>query len=547
MKSTVLEILSSLNDDCSVGPDGVPPILLKNCRNSLSKPLTYLFELSIKSGKFPIIWKSSFLIPIFKKGDKTDIKNYRPISKLSCIPKIFEQVVCESVAFFSKNLVCEQQHVQFEPNDLFLQRLVEHLQHFRFCKIIFLLENSSEQQLKNVFNFCWKNRMVNVIAVFQDFGISSTYFSYSNFGKFQIEEFTWNREQTADIFPNQMRDVHGEILSILFGGAEPGVILSKNPKGDTIISGYMGNIFNAFVKKHNAKLNTSNVKTSLSPWEVHELVLNGTIEISAATDQFSEIHWKFFFTPGLIFNIDCFRGMIGQGIFEAPKASYSKKIIYSLIFLLGILMVTTYDAFLQSFMTEPPKEKMIKSYDDLLSSGLKVYILRSETKFLFLRRSEFMQKYQNVFEGIVNLDNFTKIRDTLNTKHAYTSNNAKWKIYENQRKFFGYQLFRWSEELCLLKSAPTSISMNENSIYRNVLNWLLLQIQSAGLMEFWTKRAFYELIEAGKIQKLNVTSDSKLRAMKVDDLKWIWILWGMALMIAALCFIGEICIFRWKM
>ncbi|XP_055838022.1 uncharacterized protein LOC129906323, partial [Episyrphus balteatus] len=107
---TVLDLLSSLKDDYSSGPDAIPPILLKKCRNTLVQPLLFLFELSIKSGKFPCLWKKSFLTPIFKKGDKTLITNYRPISKLSCIPKVFEQVVCESIAFFSKNLICEQQH-----------------------------------------------------------------------------------------------------------------------------------------------------------------------------------------------------------------------------------------------------------------------------------------------------------------------------------------------------------------------------------------------------------------------------------------------------
>lgn len=106
----IIHFLSLLKDDYSPGPDGIPPIILKKCSSIIAFPLQLLFELSLKSGKFPSVWKKSFITPVFKKGSKSDIKNYRPIAKLSCIPKLFEQVVCNSMTFFCKNIICNQQH-----------------------------------------------------------------------------------------------------------------------------------------------------------------------------------------------------------------------------------------------------------------------------------------------------------------------------------------------------------------------------------------------------------------------------------------------------
>lgn len=51
------DALSSLNNAYSSGPDSIPSILLKNCRWSLTKPIHYFFNRSLKSGIFPKAWK----------------------------------------------------------------------------------------------------------------------------------------------------------------------------------------------------------------------------------------------------------------------------------------------------------------------------------------------------------------------------------------------------------------------------------------------------------------------------------------------------------
>ena len=67
-------------------------ILKKNSHN-IAIPLTQLFNQSILQGKFPRILKIANVIPLYKKGAKTDINNYRPISLLNVFSKIFEKVM----------------------------------------------------------------------------------------------------------------------------------------------------------------------------------------------------------------------------------------------------------------------------------------------------------------------------------------------------------------------------------------------------------------------------------------------------------------------
>jgi len=89
----VRDILSSLNASKATGPDGVSPAMLKQTANTFSKPLTRLFNMSIQQGVFPQIWKQANVVPLYKKGDKSNPNNYRPVSLLSVVGKAFEKAV----------------------------------------------------------------------------------------------------------------------------------------------------------------------------------------------------------------------------------------------------------------------------------------------------------------------------------------------------------------------------------------------------------------------------------------------------------------------
>ena len=81
----------------AAGPDGVPAILLKKCAYVLSNPLFLLWRASLNSGRIPEKLKLGYITPIYKGGDKTEPKNYRPIALTSHISKVFEKVVRKEI------------------------------------------------------------------------------------------------------------------------------------------------------------------------------------------------------------------------------------------------------------------------------------------------------------------------------------------------------------------------------------------------------------------------------------------------------------------
>ena len=71
-------IISSLQENKSSGPNSLPSKILKTSKKQLSVPLAHLINLAFEIGNFPEILKTAKVIPIFKKGDQQDYNNYRP-------------------------------------------------------------------------------------------------------------------------------------------------------------------------------------------------------------------------------------------------------------------------------------------------------------------------------------------------------------------------------------------------------------------------------------------------------------------------------------
>ena len=108
----VCRVLKGLKQDSSPGPDNIAPIFLKTMANELASPLSYLFEHFFINGYVPSIWRSAYIVPVYKKNDSTLTSNYRPISLTSSCCKVMEKIIHDQMMefFAENNLVTKQQH-----------------------------------------------------------------------------------------------------------------------------------------------------------------------------------------------------------------------------------------------------------------------------------------------------------------------------------------------------------------------------------------------------------------------------------------------------
>jgi hypothetical protein len=86
--------LNKLKDSKSSGQDKIPVKNLKDSSDVCVAYLSYIFNCFLLTGIFPDDWKLARVSPIYKSGDKQECGNYRPMSVLSVVAKIFEKLVC---------------------------------------------------------------------------------------------------------------------------------------------------------------------------------------------------------------------------------------------------------------------------------------------------------------------------------------------------------------------------------------------------------------------------------------------------------------------
>ena len=100
----VKKILQKLKISKSPGPDGLHPRFLRELAPQLSKPLTLIFNNSLRLGKLPTDWKNGQITAIYKKGKKVCAGNYRPVSLTSVIAKSMEKIIREhTMKYFLNN------------------------------------------------------------------------------------------------------------------------------------------------------------------------------------------------------------------------------------------------------------------------------------------------------------------------------------------------------------------------------------------------------------------------------------------------------------
>jgi len=102
--------LDALKNVKSLGPDGPYGIFLYSLKSSICFPLWLLFRHSLDSGVFSSILKINAVTPIFKSGDKADVINYRPVSILSHISKLLEQLVLKSIQSPVNSILIDEQY-----------------------------------------------------------------------------------------------------------------------------------------------------------------------------------------------------------------------------------------------------------------------------------------------------------------------------------------------------------------------------------------------------------------------------------------------------
>ena len=105
------KLLKNLKPHKAAGPDDIPLMLLKEAADEIAPAITLLFQASLDQGNTPSKWCKT-LVPIFKKGSKSDASNYRPISLTSVLCKLCEHILLSTILTHLANhkILSDAQH-----------------------------------------------------------------------------------------------------------------------------------------------------------------------------------------------------------------------------------------------------------------------------------------------------------------------------------------------------------------------------------------------------------------------------------------------------
>ena len=109
----VEKFLNALNPQKAVNPDQVSTWMLKNFASILAPVLKKIFTQSLQTGDVPMDWKTANITAIFKKGERSDPGNYRPVSLTSVTCKMMERILASNIIQHhdENNILSKTQHV----------------------------------------------------------------------------------------------------------------------------------------------------------------------------------------------------------------------------------------------------------------------------------------------------------------------------------------------------------------------------------------------------------------------------------------------------
>jgi hypothetical protein len=131
----VEDVIKNINTNKAYGPDNISPKLIKEGGPAIVKILTKIFNKSLSLAKFPSLWKKANVLPIYKKAEDFITTNYRPVSLLSILAKIFEKVVFKYLfAYFRDNFLISIWQSGFVPGYSTITQFTEIYD--QFCKAV---------------------------------------------------------------------------------------------------------------------------------------------------------------------------------------------------------------------------------------------------------------------------------------------------------------------------------------------------------------------------------------------------------------------------
>nr|AIL30525.1 IR52b [Drosophila melanogaster] len=462
-------------------------------------------------------------------------------------------------------------------------------------------------QPSNICNIYTQKEQYNIALVRENFTKSKSIYTCRYFQDPNVDEV--NLSGTKPIFIEQFQNMKGKAIKIVPDLLPPRVMVYQDANdGELKMIGYVANLITNFAQKVNATLQLDFLKPSKSITEISrmakddELDMGITLEASLNTSNLETSSYPYLLTSyclmvqvpakfpynlvyalivdplvlGIIFvlflllsvlliysqkmscrdlsvanillNDKSLRGLLGQSFPFPLNASKKLRLIFTILCFASIMLTTMYEAYLQSFFTDPPSEPHIRSFKDIGKLRHKTIITAIEANVLIsTNNTQFLdipKKHLCIYE---NWRDWLAMRDTFNLSYNYLVTEDRWSSYAEQQKLFKTPLFYYSNDLCFSRMIFLSIPLRRHLPYRHLFDEHMMRQQEFGLVNYWKSHSFFDMVRLRLTPLKDLSQPTVYNpSLLMEDISWIMKIYFVAISLSVFCFTMEIGWDKWK-
>ncbi|EDV55903.1 uncharacterized protein Dere_GG20524 [Drosophila erecta] len=254
------------------------------------------------------------------------------------------------------------------------------------------------------------------------------------------------------------------------------------------------------------------------------------------------LSWKNLTLANVLLNDKSLRGLLGQSFPFPPNPSKHLKLIIFVLCFASLMITTMYEAYLQSYFTQPPSEPYIRSFRDIGNSPLRIALTRMEVNVLTsLNNSHFREIGEDHLMIVEDISEYLVLRDSFNTSFIFPVSVDRWTSYEEQQKLFAEPAFYLATDLCFNQFMLFSPPLRRYLPHRHLFENHMMQQHEFGLVNFWKSQSVIEMIRLGLASMEDLSKKRNVEdSLLLDDISWILKLYLGAMLISSCCFILEI-------
>ncbi|KAH8348673.1 hypothetical protein KR084_009705 [Drosophila pseudotakahashii] len=453
-------------------------------------------------------------------------------------------------------------------------------------------------QLVSVCNSYSPKEQYNVAMVKEDFNKTRMIYSCRFLSQPNLEEIDLLKGDP--IFIENFQNMHRKPITAVADLVAPRSMEYVDARsGEKRLTGYVANLMNTFAQRMNATLQFESLSTKINYKDIirrineNELDIGICLEASVFTNGLDTASYPFLLTnyclmlpipsklpfnrvyaiivdrlvlviilvlfcllsvlltysqkrnlnlANILLNDITIRGLLGQPFPFPSNASKHLRIIFCILCFASIMMTTMYDAYLQSYFTNPPTDHEIRSFKDVGKYHQKIVMAEIEiTSLTITNNSQFAEISKEDLVIIEGWKEYLNFRDTLNLTYGYMVTEDRWSVYAEQQKLFKKPIFYFAKDLCFSRQLFMSIPLRRQLPYRHLFEDHMMRQQEFGLVSYWKSHSFFDMVRMGITPIKDLSPPTVYDAsLRLQDISWILKMYVVAITLSIFCFLFEI-------